>query len=61
MLHQYESILKPSVTAPADLRITGPEKMPKVVRFALTTKEPVRGKGSKFHEQISRISDTSEM
>ena len=55
MMRQYESILKPSVTAPAELGLTGPGKTPKVVRFALTTKEPVRGKGSKFHEQISRM------
>ena len=33
----------------------GQKKIPKVVRFALTTKEPIMGKGSKFHEQISRM------
>ena len=55
MLRQFESILKPSVMAPAELGLTGPGKTPKVVHFALTTKEPVRGKGSKFHEQIARM------
>ena len=55
MLRQFESILKPSVTAPLELGLMGPGKTPKVVRFALTTKEPVRGKGSKFHEKIARM------
>ena len=55
MLRQFESILKPSVTAPMELGLTGPGKTPKVVRFALTTKAPVMGNESKFHEQIARM------
>ena len=48
------SILKPSVKAPEEPTKPG-QKVPKVVRFALTMKEPMKGKGSKFHEQIAQM------
>ena len=55
MMRQCELILKPSVMAPIELGLTGTGKTPKVVRFALTTKGPITGKGSKFHEQIAQM------
>ena len=35
--------------------VLGQQKIPKEVRFALTIKEPIKGKGAKFHEQIARM------
>ena len=55
MMRQFESIFKPSVRGPDKPVGMGQARMPKVVRFDLTTKGPITGKGSKFNEQIARM------
>ena len=53
--HVRRSILKPSVEGSQHVAGTGELWTQKVVRFALTDRKPATRRGSKFHEQIARM------